>query len=96
MRSLRKVMGPASIGVEEESLLAQELTTASGSLVLNEAVKLYEATHDGAAVRMVATPLNDRLGPLRRHEVDLSVTRLPLNQPTSRSVPCSPNAIRAS
>ena len=26
-------------------------------------------------------PLNDRLGPLRRHEVDLSVTRLPLNQP---------------
>jgi DNA-binding transcriptional LysR family regulator len=32
-------------------------------------------------VRLVATPLNDRLGPLRRREVDLSVTRLPLDQP---------------
>jgi DNA-binding transcriptional LysR family regulator len=57
------------------------LNAASGSLVLNEAVKLYEAAHEGAAVQMVATPLNDRLGPLRRREVDVSVTRLPLNQP---------------
>ena len=57
------------------------LNAATGSLVLNEAVKLYEATHEGAAVQLVATPLNDRLGPLRRREVDLTVTRLPLNQP---------------
>jgi DNA-binding transcriptional LysR family regulator len=57
------------------------LNAASGSLALNEAVKLFEETHEGAAVRLVATPLNDRLGPLRRREVDLSVTRLPLDQP---------------
>jgi DNA-binding transcriptional LysR family regulator len=56
------------------------LNAASGSLVLNEAVKLFEEAHEGAAVRLVATPLNDRLGLLRRREVDLSVTRLPLDQ----------------
>lgn len=57
------------------------LNAASGTLVLNEAITLFEAAHEGAAVRLVATPLNDRLGPLRRREVDLSVTRLPLDQP---------------
>lgn len=57
------------------------LNAASGSLVLNEAIKLFEQAHDGAEVRLVATPLTDRLGPLRRREVDLSVTRLPLDQP---------------
>jgi DNA-binding transcriptional LysR family regulator len=57
------------------------LNAASGTLVLNEAVTLFEDAHEGAAVRLVATPLNDRLGPLRRREVDLSVTRLPLDQP---------------
>jgi DNA-binding transcriptional LysR family regulator len=48
---------------------------------LNQAVKLFEEANEGAAVRLVATPLNDRLGPLRRREVDLTVTRLPLAQP---------------
>jgi DNA-binding transcriptional LysR family regulator len=57
------------------------LNAASGTLVLNAAVTLFEQTHEGAAVRLVATPLNDRLGPLRRREVDLLVTRLPLDQP---------------
>jgi DNA-binding transcriptional LysR family regulator len=57
------------------------LNAASGTAVLNEAVTLFEAAHEGASVRLVATPLNDRLGPLRRREVDLSVTRLPLDQP---------------
>ncbi|MEV4261531.1 LysR family transcriptional regulator [Kribbella sp. NPDC049584] len=57
------------------------LNAASGTVVLNEAVALFEAAHEGAAVRLVATPLDDRLGPLRRREVDLSVTRLPLAQP---------------
>ncbi|WP_406049490.1 LysR family transcriptional regulator [Kribbella sp. NBC_00889] len=57
------------------------LNAASGSLVLNEAVKLFEQSYDGADVRLVATPLTDRLGPLRRREVNLSVTRLPLDQP---------------
>ncbi|TDU83566.1 DNA-binding transcriptional LysR family regulator [Kribbella voronezhensis] len=57
------------------------LNAASGTLVLNAAITLFEEAHEGAAVRLVATPLNDRLGPLRRREVDLSVTRLPLDQP---------------
>ncbi|TWD84194.1 DNA-binding transcriptional LysR family regulator [Kribbella amoyensis] len=57
------------------------LNAASGTLVLNDAITRFEAAHEGAAVRLVATPLNDRLGPLRRREVDLSVTRLPLDQP---------------
>ena len=57
------------------------LNAASGSAVLTEAVALFEGEHDGAAVRLVATPLTDRLGPLRRREVDLTVTRLPLDQP---------------
>lgn len=57
------------------------LNAASGSVVLNEAVRLFEQAHEGAAVRLVATPLTDRLGPLRRREVDVSVTRLPLEQP---------------
>ncbi|NIK58452.1 LysR family transcriptional regulator [Kribbella shirazensis] len=57
------------------------LNAASGTHVLNQAVALFEETHEGAAVRIVATPLTDRLGPLRRREVDLTVTRLPLDQP---------------
>ena len=32
------------------------LNAASGTLVLNEAVTLFEETHEGAAVRMIATP----------------------------------------
>jgi DNA-binding transcriptional LysR family regulator len=56
------------------------LNAASGSLVLNEAITLFEQEHDGAIVRLMSTPFDDRLGPLRRREVDLTVTRLPLDQ----------------
>src|SRR3954454_1922146 len=57
------------------------LNAASGSGVLNEAIKRFEAAYDGAAVRLTTTPFDDPLGPLRRREVNLSVTRLPLAQP---------------
>ncbi len=57
------------------------LNAASGSAVLNEAITRFEATYDGASVRLTTTPFDDRLGPLRRREVQLSVTRLPLDQP---------------
>lgn len=57
------------------------LNAASGGAVLNRAIKRFEATYDGATVRLWATQFNDRLGPLRRGEVDLTVTRLPLEQP---------------
>jgi DNA-binding transcriptional LysR family regulator len=56
------------------------LNAASGSEVLNEAIKRFEAAYDGASVRLAKTPFADRLGPLRRREVQLSVTRLPLAQ----------------
>ncbi len=73
-RARARAVGPGSIRVGI-------LNAASGSVVLNEAVKLFRVANEGAAVRLVATPLNDRLGPLRRREVDLTVTRLPLHQP---------------
>jgi DNA-binding transcriptional LysR family regulator len=57
------------------------LNAASGSAVLNAAIKRFEAAYDGASVRLATTPFDDRLGPLRRGEVQLSVTRLPLHQP---------------
>jgi DNA-binding transcriptional LysR family regulator len=57
------------------------LNAASGSAVLNAAIKRFETAYDGASVRLTTTPFDDRLGPLRRREVHLSVTRLPLAQP---------------
>ena len=73
-RARARAAGPGSIRVGV-------LNAASGSVVLNEAVKLFDQANEGATARLIATPLNDRLGPLRRHEVDLTVTRLPLDQP---------------
>lgn len=73
-RARARAAGPGSIRVGI-------LNAASGSTVLNKAVKLFEEANEGATVRLAATPLNDRLGPLRRREVDLTVTRLPLAQP---------------
>lgn len=57
------------------------LNAASGGAVLNRAIKRFEATYAGATVRLWTTEFNDRLGPLRRGDVDLTVTRLPLEQP---------------
>lgn len=91
--ALRRELTPALTGIEEAVLRARNRSTglgvvrvgvlnaASGSAVLNRAIKRFEAGHPGAAVRITTTTFNDRLGPLRRGEVDLMVTRLPLNQP---------------
>ncbi|MFD7155217.1 LysR family transcriptional regulator [Kribbella sp. NPDC059898] len=57
------------------------LNAASGVEVLSRAIEQFETTYDGATVQLSTTPFNDRLGPLRRREVDLVVTRLPLDQP---------------
>jgi len=57
------------------------LNAASGVDVLSRAIERFEATYAGATVQLSTTPFGDRLGPLRRHEVDLVVTRLPLDQP---------------
>jgi DNA-binding transcriptional LysR family regulator len=57
------------------------LNAASGVDVLTRAIERFEAAYPGATVRLSTTPFDDRLGPLRRREVDLVVTRLPLDQP---------------
>lgn len=57
------------------------LNAASGGQALNRAIKRFEKTYEGATVRLSTLPFNDRLGPLRRGEVELAVTRLPLRQP---------------
>ncbi|MGW6276403.1 LysR family transcriptional regulator [Kribbella sp. NPDC055071] len=56
------------------------LNAGSGVDVLSRAIERYEAVYGGAKVELTTTPFDDRLGPLRRREVDLVVTRLPLNQ----------------
>ncbi|GAA3513614.1 LysR family transcriptional regulator [Actinocatenispora rupis] len=57
------------------------LNAASGVDVLSRAIERFEATYAGASVQLSTTPFDDRLGPLRRREIDLVVTRLPLDQP---------------
>jgi DNA-binding transcriptional LysR family regulator len=57
------------------------LNAVSGVDVLSRAIAQYEAVYAGAKVLLTTTPFDDRLGPLRRREVDLVVTRLPLDQP---------------
>ncbi|GAA3093862.1 DNA-binding transcriptional LysR family regulator [Kribbella aluminosa] len=57
------------------------LNAASGVDVLSRAIEQFETLYVGATVQLSTTPFNDRLGPLRRREVDLVVTRLPLDQP---------------
>lgn len=91
--ALRRELVPAVAGIDEAVLRARTraaglgvlklgvLNAASGAAVLNRAIKRFESDHPGAAVRISTTTFNDRLGPMRRGEVDLMVTRLPLNQP---------------
>ena len=57
------------------------LNAASGVEILSRAIERFEAMYAGATVRLSTTPFDDRLGPLRRREGDLTVTRLPLHQP---------------
>jgi DNA-binding transcriptional LysR family regulator len=56
------------------------LNAASGVGVLSRAIEQFETAYAGATVQLSTTPFDDRLGPLRRREVDLVVTRLPLDQ----------------
>ncbi|MGI8700801.1 MAG: substrate-binding domain-containing protein, partial [Nocardioidaceae bacterium] len=91
--ALRRDLVPALANLDEVMLRARErgagpglltvgvLNAASGVAALNRAVSRFESLHPGGTIRLVATPFTDRLGPLRRGEVDLAVTRLPLHQP---------------
>src|SRR5918998_3951949 len=53
-RARARAAGPGSIRVGV-------LNAASGSVVLNEAVQLFDEANEGATARLIATPLNDRL-----------------------------------
>lgn len=91
--ALRRELAPALHSLDEVVLRARErgagpgvvrvglLNAASGVTVLNRAIRRFEGLHPGGTVRLAAAPFTDRLGPLRRGEVDLAVTRLPLRQP---------------
>jgi DNA-binding transcriptional LysR family regulator len=57
------------------------LNASAGVDVLSRALERFEAMYAGATVQLSTTPFDDRLGPLRRREVDVAVTRLPLDQP---------------
>jgi DNA-binding transcriptional LysR family regulator len=48
---------------------------------LRSIIAAYEAAHPDSPVQVVGLPFRDRLGPLRRGEVELVVTHLPLHQP---------------
>ncbi|MFC7625896.1 LysR family transcriptional regulator [Microlunatus sp. GCM10028923] len=91
--ALHRDLVPALANLEDVVLRARErgdgpgpvrvglLNAASGGAVLNAAVRRYESRYPGGTVRLVGTPFTDRLGPLRRGEVELTVTRLPLERP---------------
>jgi DNA-binding transcriptional LysR family regulator len=48
---------------------------------LRSIIAAYEAAHPDSPVQIVGLPFRDRFGPLRRGEVELVVTHLPLHQP---------------
>jgi DNA-binding transcriptional LysR family regulator len=91
--ALRRDLTPALASLDAVVLRAREraagpglvrvglLNAASGGTVLNRAIKCFESLYPGGTVRLAASPFTDRLGPLRRGDVDLAVTRLPLRQP---------------
>ena len=92
-RALRDELVPAVAGLDRVVRRAQVrgsgpgvvrvglLNAASGVDVLSRAIERFETAYAGATVQLSTTPFDDRLGPLRRREVDLVVTRLPLDQP---------------
>lgn len=92
-RTLREELLPALAGLDRVVRRARVrgsgpgvvrvglLNAASGVDVLSQAIERFETAYAGATVQLSTTPFDDRLGPLRRGEVDLVVTRLPLDQP---------------
>ena len=56
-------------------------TAASVGPFLRTVIDRYTAHHPESSVEFVGLPFRDRFGPLRRGEVDVMVTGLPLDQP---------------
>ena len=68
----RRVAGTLRVGL---------LSPAAGGPRMLALIDAFEAAHPQCAVRIVELPFADRLGPLRRGEVEAIVVRLPLDQP---------------
>ena len=73
-----------SQSVHRTSIQPMRLGIATAAAVgsrLRSIITAYEASAPGRSVQIVGLPFRDRFGPLRRGEVDVMVTGLPLNQP---------------
>jgi DNA-binding transcriptional LysR family regulator len=57
------------------------VSAVAGGPRLRAVVAAFETEHPDSTVEFVGLPFADRFGPLRRGEVDLVVTHLPLEQP---------------
>lgn len=68
----RRVTEPLRLGI---------IAAAAVGPRLRAVIDAYEAAHPESAVQLIGLPFRDRLGPLRRGEVDVVVTTLPLRQP---------------
>lgn len=68
----RRITGPVRLGV---------IAAAAVGPRLRSIVDAYESSHPESSVEFVGLPFRDRMGPLRRGEVELMVTTLPLEQP---------------
>jgi DNA-binding transcriptional LysR family regulator len=71
----------AAAGSLEGALRIGLLTPASGGTHLINIIEAFEAEHPGCSVHVRELPFRDRLGPLRRGEVDLMAMRLPIGEP---------------
>jgi DNA-binding transcriptional LysR family regulator len=65
-------LGPVRLGVMTAAVVAGRL---------HAAIDAYARAHPATSVQIVGLPFADRFGPLRRGEVELMVTGLPLRQP---------------
>jgi DNA-binding transcriptional LysR family regulator len=68
----RRLTEPVRLGVAAAARVGPRLRSIIGA---------FEASHPGSSVQVVGLPFRDRFGPLRRGEVELMVTGLPLAQP---------------
>ena len=71
----------SQLAIEHRIVLRLGLFNAgSGGPLIHTIIDAFQARHP-CDVQIVELPFNDRFGPLRRHEIDLMATRLPLAQP---------------
>src|SRR5215204_1998683 len=68
----RRLTEPVQLGV---------ISAAAVGPRLRSIIAVFEASHPHSRVQVVGLPFRDRFGPLRRAEVQLMVTHLPLSQP---------------